>query len=182
MSIFATAAVLALGGMLAACTSYKAANEKNFTGALNGYFAAHDDCLFPDAIRFPYQISTKDTANGLSKGLDALTNAGLLRRTEEELIHVKRYTFTPYASGRVTGRFCYGHRAVTGIDSFTPPALVEGQQTTKVTYQYKMMDVPGWAQSKEMLATFPAIAKSTGDHPQDTATLVLTINGWRVPE
>ena len=80
------------------------------------------------------------------KGLDALADAGLLKSLEDRDIHVKRYELTTYGK-RVPPRFCYGHRVVTSIDGFTPPATVNGQQTTQVNYHYKMMDVPGWADS-----------------------------------
>ena len=57
-------------------------------------------------------------------GLDALTAAGLLKSLEDRDIHVKRYELTTFGK-RVPPRFCYGHRVVTSIDSFTPPAPVD---------------------------------------------------------
>jgi hypothetical protein len=42
--------------------------------------------------------------------------------------------------------------------------------------------VPGWADSDQVRAAFPAFAKATSPDAQDHATLALTINGWRVPE
>jgi hypothetical protein len=71
---------------------------------------------------------------------------------------------------------------VTSIDSFTPPAAVDGQQTTQVSYHYKMRDVPGWADSDAMRKAFPALAKATAPDAQGQTTVVLTMNGWRVPE
>jgi hypothetical protein len=44
------------------------------------------------------------------------------------------------------------------------------------------MDVPAWADSDQIRKAFPAFAKETVGNPQDRATLVLTVNGWRVPE
>jgi hypothetical protein len=173
---------LTLALSLTACNSYKAASPENFTRAINAYYAENDDCLYPSALHFPYEVQAHELSPGQVKALDALTTAGLLKRGEEKDIQVKRYSLTPYGSSRVTGRFCYGHRQVTSIDSSTPPATVNGQQTTQVTYHYKMMDLPGWAQSDDMRATFPALAKDTADQPQDTVRLVLTVNGWRVPE
>jgi hypothetical protein len=177
-----TATSLALVLVLAGCEGFKAANPKNFTLALNAYYGHNDDCLFPSAIRFPYEASTAggDT-DPRKKGLDALAVAGLLKSLEDKDIHVKRYEVTPYGS-HVPPRFCYGHRVVTSIDSFTPPAVVNGQQTSQVNYHYKMMDVPGWADSDQIRAAFPAFAKSTSGNAQDHATLVLTANGWRMPE
>ena len=180
ISCTATSLTLLLG--LTGCNGFKTPNAKNFTKALNYYYGNNDDCLFPSAIRFPYEASTApgDTDRN-KKGLDALTAAGLLKSLEDRDIHVKRYEMTTYGS-HVPPRFCYGHRLLTSIDSFTPPTTVNGQQTTRVTYHYKMMDVPGWADSDQIRKTFPVFAKEASGDAQDTSTLVLTINGWRVPE
>jgi hypothetical protein len=175
-------ASLILTLLLTACDAYKAPNRENFTQAINSYYAEHNDCLYPSALRFPYELSAHDQPGAMAKALDALTAAGLLQRTEEKTIQVKRYSLTAYATRRVDGRFCYGHREVTSVDSFTPPATVNGRQTTQVSYRYRMMDVPGWAQSDDMRATFPALAKNTADQAQATARLILTVNGWRMPE
>jgi hypothetical protein len=173
---------LALALVLAGCNGFKAATPKNFTRALNFYYGNHDDCLFPSAIRFPYEASTVSGDTDKNKtGLDALTAAGLLKSLEDRDIHVKRYAVTPYGS-HVPARFCYGHRVVTTIDGSTPPAVVNGQTVSQVDYHYKMMDVPAWADSDQIRKAFPAFAKETVGNPQDRATLVLTVNGWRVPE
>jgi hypothetical protein len=180
--IYRAGITLTLGLLLGGCNGFKAATPKNFTRTLNAYYGNNDDCLFPSALRFPYEASTAggDT-DPHKKGLDALADAGLLKSLEDRDIHVKRYELTAYGK-RVPPRFCYGHRVVTSIDSFTPPAAVNGQQTTKVNYHYKMMDVPGWADSDGIRKTFPTFAKATSGDAQDQATLVLTMNGWRVPE
>jgi hypothetical protein len=179
--IYSTGGTLALGLMLAGCSGFKAATPKNFTGALNAYYSNHDDCLFSSSLRFPYEVSTTGAEDKNKKGLDALTSAGLLSSLEDKDIHVKRYELTTYGK-RVPPRFCYGHRVVTSIDSFAPPAMVNGQQTTQVNYHYKMMDVPGWANSELMRKTFPALAKATAPDAQDHATLALSQSGWHVPE
>ncbi len=180
--IYRATSALTLGLLLAGCNGIKEPNAKNFTRELNIYYGNHDDCLFPSAIRFPYEASTNNgDTDPRKKGLDALADAGLLKSLEDRDIHVKRYELTTYGK-RVPPRFCYGHRVVTSIDGFTPPATVNGQQTTQVTYHYKMMDVPGWANSDEIRKAFPAFAKATSGDAQDRATLMLTINGWRVPE
>jgi hypothetical protein len=168
--------------VLSGCNDIKTANPKNLTATLNYYYSGHDDCLFPSAIRFPYETSTvtnEPTSN--RKGLDALKGAGLLKSLEDKDIHVIRYELTPYGS-HVPPRFCYGHRVVTSIDSFTPPTAVNGQQTTQVDYHYKMMDVPGWADSDQIRKAFPVFAKESTGTAQDRTTLVLTVNGWRMPE
>jgi hypothetical protein len=173
---------LTLALWLAGCSGFKAATPKNFTGALNAYYSNHDDCLFPSSLRFPYEASTIPAQKDPNmKGLDALETAGLLKSLEDRDIHVKRYELTTFGK-RVPARFCYGHRVVTSIDSFTPPAVVNGQPTTQVSYHYKMMDIPGWADSDSMRKTFPAFAKASSADAQDRTTLALYQNGWHVPE
>jgi hypothetical protein len=181
--IYCTAtASLTLVLLLAGCNGFKDPNAKNFTRALNYHFSHNDDCLFPSAIRFPYEASTSSTEpDSHKKGLDALAGAGLLKSLEDRDIHVKRYEMTPYGS-HIPPRFCYGHRVVTSIDGFTPPAVINGQQSTQVNYHYKMMDVPGWADSDAIRKAFPAFATETTGDPQDHTTLVMTVNGWQVPE
>ena len=173
---------IAVGILLAGCTGFKDPSPKNFTGALNAYYGNHDDCLFSSGIRFPYEASTTGAdADPRKKSLDALADAGLLKSLEDRDIHVKRYSLTPYGS-RVPPRFCYGHRVVTSIDGFTPAAAVDGMKAMQVNYHYKMMDIPGWADSDQMRKAFPDYAKASSPDAQGQTTVVLTQNGWRVPE
>jgi hypothetical protein len=176
------ATALTLGLILAGCEGFKKPTAKNFTGALNAYFSNHDDCLFSSSLRFPYEASTStNDKNSNLKSLDALEGAGLMKSLEDKDIHVKRYELTNYGK-RVPPRFCYGHRVVTSIDSFTPPAMVDGQSTSQVSYHYKTMDIPGWADSDAMRKAFPALAKASSPDAQGRTAVVLTMNGWRVPE
>jgi hypothetical protein len=178
-SIYGTA--LALGLALAGCNDFKAATPKNIMPALNAYYSNHDDCLFPSSLRFPYEAGTTGAEKDPNmKGLDALETAGLLKSLEDRDIHVKRYELTTFGK-RVPPRFCYGHRVVTSIDSITPTAAVDGMSANQVSYHYKMMDVPGWADSDQMRKTFPAFAKATSPDAQGRTTVVLTQVGWRVP-
>jgi hypothetical protein len=170
---------LALGLLVAGCNGFKAESPRNFTAALNTYYSNHDDCLFSSSLRFPYEVSTSEKGSKL-KSLDALETAGLLRSLEDRDIHVKRYELTTYGQ-RVPPRFCYGHRVVTTIDGTAPVAPVDGMKAVQVTYHYKMMDVPGWADSDPMRKAFPAFAKATSPDAQDQTTVVLTQVGWRVP-
>jgi hypothetical protein len=163
------------------CSSFKQPNEKNFMTALNAYYSHHDECLFTNTLRFPYETSRSDESGAGSKGMDALTASDLMKRQEAKLIGVNRYILTP-AGERAGGRFCYGHREVTGVPGFTPPVTENGQQTTTVTYRYVMRDLPLWAQTDAMRAAFPTLGKSTSPEPQDTAKLVLTINGWAMAD
>src|SRR5271155_5118974 len=176
-------AIITIGSItfVAGCSSFKEPNEKNFLVALNAYYSAHDDCLFTDTLRFPYETSRSDESGAGSKGMDALTASDLMKRQEAKLIGVNRYILTP-AGERAGGRFCYGHREITAVPSFTPPATVNGQQVATVIYRYRLADLPVWANTDAMRAAFPALAKGTSPDPEDTAKLELTINGWEIAD
>jgi hypothetical protein len=183
LSHISAMAIVTIGSItfFTGCSNFKEPNEKNFKIALNAYYSHHDECLFTNTLRFPYETSRSDESGAGSKGMDALTDSNLMKRQEGKLIGVNRYELTP-AGVRAGGRFCYGHREVTAVPSFTPPAPVNGQPTTTVIYRYVMRDLPLWANTDAMRAAFPALAKSTSADPQDTAKLVLTINGWAMAD
>jgi hypothetical protein len=117
----------------------------------------------------------------MTKQLDALAAEQLLSVEQERQLHVSRYTTTD-AGARVAPRFCYGHRIVSSIDSFTPPAQANGFPETQVTYHYTLQDVPVWAKSDAMRAAFPAMALATSGNASDKATLAGTMAGWQVPD
>jgi hypothetical protein len=177
-SVFGAAlAILALAG----CEGFKAQTPKNFTSAINAYYTTHDDCLFQTSLRFPYEAGTSGADKDPNlKSLDALETAGLLRSLEDRDIHVKRYEQTTFGK-RVPPAFCYGHRVVTSIDSTAPAPPQDGMKAVQVTYHYKMMDVPGWADSDQIRKAFPAFAKATSSDAVGHNTVVLTQVGWRVP-
>jgi hypothetical protein len=161
----------------AGCHSKTAATPENFTAGLNAHFLEHSECLLPDAPRFPYE--TSDPVK--TKQLNALVAAQLLTVAEERDIHVSRYTVTA-AGARVAPRFCFGHRVVTSIDSFTPPAPANGFPETVVVYHYKIEDLPVWADSAGVRAAYPAMAHATSGDATDKATMASTIAGWTVPD
>jgi hypothetical protein len=170
-----SAALLALP--LTACNSASKPTPQNFIAGLNAHFADHPDCLFPDAPTFP--LETTDPAR--TKQLNALVDAKLLDVAVERDIHASRYTPTPMGA-RLAPRFCYGHRNITAIDSFTPPAPANGFPETQAIYHYTVQDVPVWAKSEAMRAAFPDMALKTSGNASDKATLAGTIAGWQVPD
>jgi hypothetical protein len=159
------------------CHSKTAATPANFIVALNAYFLEHPDCLFPQAPRFPYEASGPVE----TKQMDALVKEQMLTVEEEADIHVSRYTPTQ-AGMRAAPRFCYGHRVISAIDSFTPPASANGFMETQVAYHYRMDEVPVWAQSDGMRASFPAMALATSGAATGKVTLASTMAGWTVPD
>jgi hypothetical protein len=159
------------------CTSSKSApTPQNFTQGLNAHFLEHTDCLLPNT-RFPFETTDKDT----TKQMDSLVKALLLEKSEEMSIHASRYTVTT-AGARFAPRFCYGHREITSIDSFTPPAPANGFNETTVTYHYAMKEVPVWAKTPEIEAAFPAMAQATSGEATGKTTLAQTPVGWQVPD
>ena len=181
MKVKLATAVFTLVLILSGCSDFKQPTEKNFMTALNAYYSNHNECLFTNTLSFPYETARNDQSGAGSKGMDALTASDLMKRQEAKQIGVNRYTLTP-AGERAGGRFCYGHREITGVPSFTPPQTVNGQQVTTVTYKYRLGDLPVWADTDAMKAAFPALAKGTSADPQDTAKMQLTINGWELAD
>lgn len=159
------------------CHSKSAATPENFITGLNAHFADHPDCLLPKAPRFPHE--TSDPME--TKQMNALTNSKLLTVAQEPSIHVSRYTPTDIGA-RYAPRFCFGHRVVSAVDSFTPPSQANGFTETTVHYRYTMQDVPVWAKSAEVQAAFPALAQALKGDSNGTATLAGTMVGWQVPD
>jgi hypothetical protein len=176
-SLALAATALTFVALTSGCNTGKSApNPANFTLAINNHFLDHPDCLFSDT-RFP--LETSDPAK--TKQLDTLVKSLLLDKTVEPSIHVSRYTVAP-AGTRYAPRFCYGHREVTSIDSFTPIAINDGFKETTVSYSYTMKEVPVWAVSHDVQAAFPEMARATTG--QVTAKAILAQNpvGWQIPD
>jgi hypothetical protein len=175
------ASILIAGAILLqptlACNSASSPTPQNFITGLNAHFLDHPECLFPDSPTFPYE--TSDPAK--TAQMNTLVTAKLLTVGVERDIHVSRYTPTD-AGARIAPRFCYGHRIVTAIDSFTPPANANGLHETQVVYHYRLEEIPVWAKSADMRAAFPAMDLATSGSATGTATLADNITGWQVPD
>ena len=170
-------AALAFLALASGCNSGKSApTPANFTLAINNHFLDHPDCLFSDT-RFPFE--TSDPAK--TKQMDSLVKSLLLEKSVESSIRVSRYSVTP-AGTRYAPRFCYGHRQVTSIDSSTPIAVNDGFKETTVAYSYTMKEVPVWAQSHDVQAAFPEMARATTGQVSAKAILAQTPVGWQIPD
>jgi hypothetical protein len=176
--------LILLGGITifsAGCHSNVKPTDENLKKGLKAYYSNHNDCLFPSALRFPYEVSPGSDAKERSKQMEALADAGLVTRKEDKSIKVNVYSLTPIGE-RVGGRFCYGYREVTTIDSFTPPEKGDsGFIETQVTYHYQMRDVPVWAKTDKMQSAFPDMAKALSGQATGTAKLANAGVGWQVP-
>ena len=151
------------------CNSGSKATPENFTKTINSYFLEHPDCLLAN-IHFPYETTDKEN----TKQMDSLAKALLLKKEEEMSIHASRYTVTEVGA-RYAPRFCYGHREVTSIDSFTPPAVSNGFNHTTVTYHYD-------TKAPEVVAAFPVLAQVTSGQATGKILLGSTPAGWQVPQ
>jgi hypothetical protein len=175
--ILAGCAILLIAGCAADTKPKNAKLEKG----LNDYFEAHDECLFPMPVKFPYEVSPGTGSKQETKQMDAMTHAGLLEKQTGEAIHVDRYTLTPTGE-RQKGRFCYGHRQVTSVDAFTPPMKQNGFLQTTVNYHATMMDVPVWVKTDEMFAAFPQMATAVSGSQPGEITMENAGAGWQVPQ
>jgi hypothetical protein len=175
-SLAATIGALVLLGT--GCGDKREMSKSNFAHVLNEDYSANADCLFSKPLPYPFEMQTGDKLLGdVHTKLDALTAAGLLTRTSQN--ETIRYELT-LAGQQVpgNGRFCYGKRQVTSVDSYTPPTEFHGNRFTKVEYHFIEKGRPDWAKVQAIQVAFPAVAKAVADQPVDQATLVLTDDGW----
>ena len=177
--------------MAAGCKT-NAVDKGAFKSAINDYYSARQDCLWSSPMKFPAQADTSNEDQ--TKGFDALTDAGMLTRAAAEkkrfLIGSKevnnydlsdkgRATWTADPSQPGYGNFCFGHREVMSVDTFTPSADANATQYS-VTYHYAVNGLPAWASTAEMKTGFPKLATDTSGQQTATATLVKSDKGWQV--
>jgi hypothetical protein len=168
-------------------------SKPNYQGAINDYYKARPVCLWQDTKKFPVQAATADDAK--TQGYDALTDAGLLARTTAEkkvfIIaskQVNNYDLSPQGRSAWTadtsqpgyGKFCYGHRAVDSIDSFTTGVNGSGLKTATVNYHYSLADVPGWAKSEEVKTAFPSVGSTLAQSQPAQDSLVMNGTMWQI--
>jgi hypothetical protein len=167
---------------VAGCGDKNAPSKENFAAALNENYSASADCLFDRALPFPYQVNLDDKLlQETRRRLDALTEAGLLTREQQAAgkTITNRYELT--SAGKQVpgaGRFCYGRREVTRVDTFTPPTEFHGNRFTHVDYHFVEKDAAEWARDEAIRNAFPTVNKAMAPQPIDQATLVLTQDGW----
>jgi hypothetical protein len=187
-------AVLLCGVTLLFAGCNKQDNSKaNYQSAINDYYKAHPACLWDETKKFPVQAATSDDAK--TEGFDALTDAGLLARTTGEkkvfivaskqvnnydLSTQGRSAWTPDTSQPGYGNFCYGHRAVDSIDSFTAGVNGSGLKTAQVNYHYSLADVPAWAKSDEVKTAFPSAGAALAQGQAAQESLVMNGTTWQV--
>jgi hypothetical protein len=183
-------AVIALFAFFTTACNNGTNTDAAYKAAINAHYRAVNACIWSQSKKFPVQAGTSDDAK--TEGYDALTDAGLLKRstaekkiiiiskqvTNYDLSYNGRSVWTPDTSQPGYGNFCYGNREVTSIDSSTPGTNASGAKTVTVAYHYKIANVPGWANSAEMKTAYPDMAAALNGTGTDTATLTQTGDRW----
>lgn len=179
----ARAAGVALMLMVATSGCHRKSTEasaENFQRAINAYFYDHrDECLYKTPVKFPDLVKVAEKAD--MKDMDALSKAGLLKRTEDGAFQLVRYDMTPLGD-RAGGRFCFGHRDVTRVESFTPLRIEDKRKATDVTYRYRIVDAPVWAQDATLQKQFPELARKMSGDAEGKTTVMSAYEGWEVPD
>ena len=173
----------------------KTANDRNLTDGLNHALAHMEPCPFYTVSEFPI------TANAISPraDLDALTGVGLLTQSRFLVNGTDQIRYDLTDKGRdstFTGEtspgntqtptqaklFCFGRLEVDKIINFTEPAEAEGMHVTRVTYTRKLTHQPGWVTNTAVLKAFPNFDAKAYERNKLTAGMVLTSDGWRLPD
>lgn len=189
LTVLVTAALILAAG----CHGKQDAAPPNFKAAINDYSGTHQECVWSNSVKFPVQVDANKDSQ--TRGFDALTDAGLLTRKAAEkkrfLIGSKQVTnYDVSEKGRSAwtvdpsqpgyGNFCYGHRDVASVDSFTTATNASGAHTAIVNYHYTLAGVPDWARAGETQSAFPAVQTALAGPQPATVSLVQTTNGWQV--
>jgi hypothetical protein len=168
-------------------------SKANYQSAINDYYKAHPACIWQDTKKFPVQAATADDAK--TEGYDALTDAGLLTRTTGEkkvfivaskqvnnydLSAQGRSDWTPDTTQPGYGNFCFGHRTVDSIDSFTTGVNASGLKTAQVNYHYSFADVPAWAKNQEVQTAFSSAGAALAHSQPGQDSLVMNGTTWQV--
>lgn len=173
----AAAALLLAAGC---ATDVKPSNAKLQKG-LNTYFEAHNECLYPEGLRFPLDLMPGSDLADQRKKLDAMTDVGLMKREAVPAAKFYRYTLTPLGE-RAAPRFCYGHKTVASVDSFTAPVKQGKFLQTTASYHTTLMDIPVWVKTDKMTAAFPDMGKAVSSPQPGQTTLENAGAGWQVPQ
>lgn len=165
--------------LMAGCSSDLTPNNAKLEKGLSAYLEGHSECLFPGGRRFPYEVTPGPDSKTDKKQMDALKDAGLMKEEDDFETHVQRYTLTP-AGQRYAPRFCYGHKVVTSVDSFTQPVKNGNVLETTVSYHATMAEVPVWSRTDELEAAFPTMGAAISGPQQGQIVMATAGVGWSV--
>ena len=155
--------------LLVACSSKEAANEKNFSAAIE------KDIKKP--ICFLYNLGNDPSMT------DYLISKNVLVKNPDDSYQVKE-EWRENLHGN--GALCVNFFHVDSIVEFTPPEQVDALTISKVKYTMKINtdDAPSWI--KDIVSLNQSMVKAEEDMARpfnsrtENATLYLTNNGWEV--
>jgi hypothetical protein len=188
------ALTLVVTGLFACAIGCKKEVDKaEFKTAINKSFTGRHECVWPQPIELPAQ--TDPSKDESTRVFNALTDAGLLIRGSAErqrfLVGSKqvnkydlsdkgRPAWTPDPSQPGYGNFCFGHRTVDSIDSFTTGVNGSGSKTAQVNYHYSFADVPAWAKNQEVQTAFSSAGAALAHSQPGQDSLVMNGDAWQV--
>lgn len=189
---------------LTGCDDPKKPSESNFKTAAQQYL----DTVYPACYikaNFPYKTDGI-SFNNLPEILHAMAEKGLLNEQELSRKHidaswgskardvvVNSYALTeegkkfykPDAAktmkGENIGGFCFGKATVTEVSNFTEPSDAMGQKISRVSFIYKVSEIPDWAKSPEIMNADRQLQKDVSSESEGvkvTNVFLLTNNGW----
>jgi hypothetical protein len=165
------------------CSNPKAANDKNFAKAISAYLLLEKGsgkfCM--GEVKYPHQESLP------GQWTDAdLAHVGLLEVTGRSKVNFMTTTdvFDLTPKGRevfTPGKgFCYGKPELIRIVNFTEPSSGGPYVMSRVTYLFRLKDVPSWVSESngQIVEAFRERIPTPNHQFQGTQTFVLTSNGW----
>jgi hypothetical protein len=190
-----TLAAIMVALALAGCANPKAANDDNFTTALNAYFQTNPACMKTGS--YPMTLADPQGSDPAYVQSYVLNKAGLLSfRPSTRLVNsflstirqnIYLYDLTakakPYWHADST-QFCYAKMHVDRISNFTEPvaSAVADAMMTQVKYTYYLDDVAPWASNPYVRKYLSTINENLiGQRKEvEMQRLVLTNKGWQV--
>lgn len=184
---------VAVSAMYTTACNKRTDDTGNLKSAINTYYDAHPECLFPTEKKFPVQADTNNASE--TTQWDALVDGGLLTRTTAEksklivlsksvnnydLSEKGRSAWKADAQQPGFGNFCYGKRVVQNVVSSTPSGSTQPGATSTVNYTYIISNVTDWARAAEVQNAYPSIKAKLASASNAQSMLVLTTNGWQV--
>lgn len=197
-------APLAVSLALTACSSPRDVNPQNFAKSIDTFLEQMGPRC-EGSLQLPARSSDYDPELQEEKldMLSALAKVGLLHVAEEtEKVRgwrgsrdepVRVYTLTEAAKPFVQERprtlltssstdFCWGKVLVDRIVRWQGPKVQGDYQEVMVTFTFRVVDMPAWAQDPAIQSAFPMLRDKLGESGKKEVdiVLVLSTDGWRV--
>ena len=194
--------------LLIGCASKKDANEKNFSEALNSYFAKKGQLCLGIPSTWPVDLNEAERRGGMGTAAEmtALEKAGLTRSHETETEYIPplssrpvrakilRYELTDNGktfyrekdrlglagTKQVQGDLCYGQQALDKIVKWEGPTPAGNSEEASIFYTYRIENLAEWAKNPDIQKVFPGIVSTIEGAGKTQMNQVLTLSneGW----